>query len=203
MNSTNTRQHTLRTAVIDCGSKKIDTLFTILRDHCRYVSHITLDDALGYNFTQTEAVIISGGPHLFTDPEKGEILRRKFQFISRLKVPILGICLGHQAIGLHFGAEVYRDKENRGPVTLELLTEHKLMAGIPDAAIFAADHCEGITLPRNFKRLACSRDYYVEAMACKTRPVFGVQFHPEISDAPGRRLIENFLEVALDNGGAS
>jgi GMP synthase-like glutamine amidotransferase len=55
------------------------------------------------------------------------------------------------------------------------------------------DHTEGISLPSSFIHLAWSKDYAVEGMRHPHLPLWGVQFHPEVSDENGKKLIANFL----------
>jgi GMP synthase (glutamine-hydrolysing) len=57
------------------------------------------------------------------------------------------------------------------------------------------DHCEGITLPDQFILLARSRSYDVEAMKHREKDIYGVQFHPETSNEPGRKIAHNFLKL--------
>lgn len=181
-------------AVIDCGSSKVKEICSILKEHGVQIHAIPLKKANDSSFQCFEGVIISGGPRLFTD--EGKELISCFDFIETLSLPTLGICLGHQAIGIKHGAEVFRGRENRDKASIRIVRKSPLFTGIETGTLFAEDHCEGIGLADGFELIASSRDYPVEAMACGSKPMFGVQFHPEISGEPGKRLIENFICLA-------
>tara|TARA_R110002096_G_scaffold147671_25_gene307871 strand:+ start:9789 stop:10364 length:576 start_codon:yes stop_codon:yes gene_type:complete len=181
--------------LIDCGSSKVNDLMTIADSLGVKMGKVGLDEANLTDFTGVDALIISGGPHLFTGSE-GEALRSKFDFLPAVSVPILGICLGHQALALMAGGSVYRGEEERSAAKIELLDrEHGLFAGIPDSTSFGEDHCEGANAPPGFTVLARSKNYANEAMANNRTGRYGVQFHPEISGESGRRLIRNFFDL--------
>jgi GMP synthase-like glutamine amidotransferase len=186
----------LSIAVIDCGSKKLDAICSLVKELGCSLEKIPLDGAKSTEFKAFQAAIISGGPLRFTDPGKTPHLEERFEFISRLPMPTLGICLGHQALGLRHGAMVFRGPEIRRPEKIELLHPHPLFEGIASGTLFGEDHCEGITLPERFTLLASSASYAVEAMAAEDKPFFyGVQFHPEISGEPGRKIFQNFIAL--------
>ncbi|MEM1294546.1 MAG: gamma-glutamyl-gamma-aminobutyrate hydrolase family protein [Verrucomicrobiota bacterium] len=184
--------------LIDCGSSKVDELISISKSLGVTMSKVRLDEAKTTEFRPAQAMIISGGPHLFTGPE-GELLWARFHFLTAVSMPVLGICLGHQALSMASGGAVYRGKENRSDVEIELLNpEHALFVGIPNFTKFGEDHCEGVTLPKGYSALASSRSYENEAMANDAQKRYGVQFHPEISGEMGRRLIQNFFSLAAE-----
>jgi len=188
----------MKTYLIDCGSKRIPELLQVLGERGCEVEPVLLSTANDKNFREHDAaVVISGGPHLFTRPE-GLQLHRKFAFIDRVNGPLLGICLGHQAIGLRYGARVHLGPVRRRTEQLQVHTAHALLEGLGDAFALEADHKEGIDLPEGFTLLANSGYYDNEIMACEDRPVFGVQCHPETSGEAGVRLIGNFVNVAKE-----
>ncbi|NNG00085.1 MAG: C26 family cysteine hydrolase domain-containing family [Desulfobacteraceae bacterium] len=184
-----------RLIILDCDSKKVGAIHQILNGSSTHAAIVAMDDADAVHWEKVDGLVISGGPHLFTDKEKGHALRDKFVFLEALRLPVLGICLGHQAIGLRHGATVFRGPENREPVPVQIQKDHPIFEGISSGTLFGEDHCEGVTLPAGFDCLASSDDYPLEAMASKTSPYIGVQFHPEISEAPGRRLLANFITL--------
>ena len=180
-------------ALIDCGSAKFGAIAEIVGSDSVSVK---LDAANTFESGPMRAMIISGGPHLFTGSE-GASLRSKFAFLERIRIPVLGICLGHQALVLEAGGDVYLGEERRTSDGIRLeQPDHPLFQGIDDGTQFAEDHCEGGTVPTGYTLLGSSAFYRNEAMANDKDRRYGVQFHPEISGEPGRRLIENFLALA-------
>ena len=148
-----------------------------------------------------EALIISPGPGKPSDA--GICIEAIRYFVGRL--PILGICLGHQAICEAFGGEVSYAKElMHGKKKLMYKTgESQLFKGLPDTFAAARYHSLAAlkdTLPAELKVTAESEDGEVMAVEHTKYPVFGVQFHPESVMTPdGRVMIENFMEVVRND----
>lgn len=186
----------LEVTLIDCGSAKVPDIAAALAGLGCGVRTVLLAVANQHDLSASDAVVISGGPHLFTDTAVGSTLRRQLGFIDTLELPALGICLGHQGLGLQAGARVHLGPERRGTEIITARGDHPLLAGLPSSFPMGADHCEGISLPEGFRLLASSEFYEVEVMASASKPHFGVQFHPEISGEPGRRVLQNFCELA-------
>lgn len=115
------------------------------------------------------------------------------------KVPILGICLGHQAICQVFGATVTYAKELMHGKQSEIHadTESALFRGLPDKLIVARYHSLAAapqTMPDCLKVTATTADGEIMAVEHKDYPVYGVQFHPESVLTPeGKGIMENFL----------
>ena len=116
------------------------------------------------------------------------------------ETPLLGVCLGHQALGEAFGARIIR-----GPVPVHgKVTEvrhggARLFRGCPDPMQTARYHSlivERETLPSCFDVDAQTNDGIVMAIAHRERPLYGIQFHPEsFGTSAGDQLIVNFLGV--------
>ncbi|MEM9569251.1 MAG: gamma-glutamyl-gamma-aminobutyrate hydrolase family protein [Cyanobacteria bacterium P01_E01_bin.34] len=185
----------LTIAVIDCGSSKVQQLASIVEGIDCQIATIPLTGANEYDFARFDGVVISGGPHLFTDRRTSKDLIQQFEFIDRLQMPILGICLGHQALALRSGSKAFLGAERRGSEAISVIIGHELFRYLPRGFSVTEDHCEGITLPSNFQLLASSAHYEVEAMASTTYPHFGVQFHPEVSGDVGEIVIRNFCTI--------
>ena len=120
-----------------------------------------------------------------------EILR------SDIAAPILGICLGHQAIGLACGAKIKRlQKPYHGKTSLiKISRKEPLFTGLPDEFEVMRYHSLYVDeLPSNLECTAVSEDGVVMALSAKDRPIFGIQFHPESYFTQyGKKIIENFI----------
>jgi GMP synthase (glutamine-hydrolysing) len=115
--------------------------------------------------------------------------------VKKVKVPILGICLGHQIIGLLYGSKIKRDKLIKKKEKIEIISKNKLFANVKDHPLFREEHSEYITLPKGFHLLAKSSSCNNETMKHKKKNIYGVQFHPEYSGTNGRKLLSNFLKL--------
>ncbi len=155
---------------------------------------LTVDEALAL---EPEGIVISPGP---CDPDRSgiclDLIRRA---LGRL--PILGVCLGHQAVGQAFGGRVVRaPAPMHGKVSEIRHTGSGVLRGIPDP--FAATRYHSLivdrdTLPDGLSVTAETDDGLVMGVAHHDLPVHGVQFHPEsIATEHGHRLLRNFLEIA-------
>jgi len=144
-----------------------------------------------------EAIVISPGP--CTPNEAGISL----DVIGRLagKIPILGVCLGHQAIGQAFGGKVIRAKEVVHGKTSRVFHDDKgLFAGLPnpfEATRYHSLIVERSSLPDCLEITAKTWDEEIMGLRHKTMPVEGVQFHPEsFLTKVGKDLLRNFLRLA-------
>jgi anthranilate synthase component II len=144
-----------------------------------------------------DSIVLSPGP---CDPDKAGICLALIQSAAG-RVPILGVCLGHQAIGQAYGGTVVR-----APVPMhgKLSSIHhcgkSVFAGLEDGFRATRYHSlivERGTLPSSLEITAETDDGLIMGLAHKTHPVHGVQFHPEsIASQHGHALLENFLKLA-------
>lgn len=116
-------------------------------------------------------------------------------------LPILGVCLGHQAIGQAFGGEVVQAHSIMHGKTSPIRHRGKgLFAGMPDGFIATRYHSLSVardSLPDELEVTAWTDDDEIMGLSHRSRPVHGVQFHPElIATEHGHRLLGNFLEIA-------
>lgn len=183
-------------AIVDCGSQKTPYIEQMVDVSCDYktirLMDLTLDD-----LTDVAGIIISGAPILLTEVDPSPYLG-KFSWLSNFEKPVLGICFGHQIIGLHFGAFVSRQKEDRDWQEIAQLEESLLFDKLPEEFQQMEDHCESISIPPNFKHLATSDACVNEAMQHREKLIFGVQFHPEVSGNFGQIVISNFVNLCLN-----
>jgi anthranilate synthase/aminodeoxychorismate synthase-like glutamine amidotransferase len=158
---------------------------------------ITVEDVLR---RAPSHVVLSPGP--CTPNEAGVSL----ELIRRLgaRMPILGVCLGHQAIGQAYGGRVVRAlKPMHGRTSLVRHVGEGLFAGLPNplratryhSLIVAADD-----LPAELVPTAYSEEGEIMGLGHRTHPVVGVQFHPEaVLTEHGHRLLKNFLALRADD----
>ena len=184
-----------KVGIVDCESKKTSAIIDCVSFAGLESETINWNKANTYNFKNMCSLIISGGPHLFTESQKiKKQLMEKVRFIKTLSIPTLGICLGHQAIAITLGGSVYKGSERRHKDPVNILKQHPLFEGLPEVPVFAEDHCEGVKLSNQMIALASSEHYPIEAFAAINKPFFGVQFHPETSGCHGKKVISNFLQ---------
>jgi GMP synthase (glutamine-hydrolysing) len=182
-------------ALIDCGSAKTPQIAEQLEEYID-VQVFGLMDFTTEHLTQFEGVVISGAPILLTDIDPSPYLQH-LSWIKTYDKPLLGICFGHQIIGLLHGARVSKMREDRGFQEIELIKDDTLFERLPDVFEMQEDHCEHISVPHGFDLLACSDACINEAMKHKEKPMYGLQFHPEVSGNFGHVLLENFACLVL------
>ena len=144
-----------------------------------------------------EAVLLSPGP--CTPNEAGICLA--ILDTAPLDMPIFGVCLGHQAMGQAFGGEVIRAKALMHGKTSPI--EHdgrSVFKGLPSPFTATRYHSLAVrreTLPDVLEITGWTADGEIMGLAHKTRPIHGVQFHPEsIATEHGHDLLANFLDLA-------
>jgi para-aminobenzoate synthetase len=140
-------------------------------------------------------VVVSPGPGT---PEHEADLGMCRELIARCELPLLGVCLGHQAIAHLHGAKVGRADEPRHGRTSPI--EHNgtgLFAGLPSPLRAVRYHSLAVTdLPESLEATAWTPDGVLMALQHRTKPLWGVQFHPEsIRTEHGHRLLRNFADL--------
>ncbi|MDO4280599.1 MAG: aminodeoxychorismate/anthranilate synthase component II [Peptococcaceae bacterium] len=142
-------------------------------------------------------IILSPGPGR---PEDAGVI---IDVVKKLggKIPILGVCLGHQAICAAFGATVtYAKTLMHGKQSLVTLSgDSPIFAGLPDEILVARYHSlavDPLTLPEELTTTAVADDGAVMAVQHKSAPIYGLQFHPESIMTPdGKTMLDNFLNL--------
>lgn len=152
---------------------------------------ITIDKIKNLN---PDKIVLSPGPKAPKDAGICIELIKKFYKDK----PILGICLGHQAIGEAFGATISYAKEVCHGIDSEItITGGKLFEEVPRITKVARYHSLAIienTLSDEFEIMASTEDGEIMAIEHKEYPLFGLQFHPESIYTPeGMKMIENFI----------
>ena len=157
---------------------------------------MTYEEVLNLDF---DNVILSPGPG---SPEKEKDFGVCKDIIEKLDKPILGICLGHQGIYHYNGGKVLRAKEPmHGRLSQVIHNGKNLFKGIKNNFVVTRYHsltCQDKEL-ENINIDARTEDGVVMAISHKTKPIYGLQFHPEsIASECGEKLIENFINICKD-----
>jgi len=155
---------------------------------------LSVDEALAL---KPRALLLSPGP--CTPNEAGICL--DLIAAAPVDLPILGVCLGHQAIGQAFGGQVVRARAlMHGKTSLVTHTGTGLFEGLPNPFTAARYHSLAVrpeSLPDALVATAWTEDGEIMGLAHRTRPIHGVQFHPEsYATEHGHRLLSNFLRLA-------
>ena len=157
---------------------------------------ISAAEALGM---KPEGIVLSPGP--CTPNEAGICLDVIKQ--ANGAMPILGVCLGHQAIGQVYGGKVVRAPEPmHGKLSRVHHTGKSVFRGLNNDFLATRYHSLTIdppSMPASLDVTATSEDGVIQGVMHKTHPVHGVQFHPEsIASENGHALLANFLQIARD-----
>jgi anthranilate synthase component 2 len=155
---------------------------------------LTVQEALGLH---PEAVLLSPGP---CAPDQAGICLPLLRGAPE-DLAILGVCLGHQAIGQAYGGDVVRAKSIMHGKTSQIHHADKgLFKGLPNPFTATRYHSLAVdraTLPDDLEVTAWTEDGEIMGLSHRTRPIHGVQFHPEsIATEHGHDLLANFLDLA-------
>jgi anthranilate synthase component 2 len=155
---------------------------------------LTVEEAMAL---KPEAIVLSPGP---CDPQKAGISLELIKRAAR-EMPILGVCLGHQAIGEAFGARVVRAPQcMHGKLSAIHHDASGIFADLPSP--FQATRYHSLTIdpasmPAVLRSTAHTEDRVIMGLAHRSLPIYGVQFHPEsITTEHGHALLRNFLGLA-------
>jgi len=144
--------------------------------------------------TGVKAIIISGGPSSVYDRDSP---RLKLD-ISKLNIPVLGICYGHQLLAHSLGGSVDKGEKKEYGFTQINLGSSPLFKDIePQQLVWESHGDEVKKVPAGFRITASSKICGVEAMENRGKKIFGLQFHPEVTHTKcGMKVLENFIEIA-------
>ena len=147
-----------------------------------------------------DALVISPGP---CSPKEAGISCDAVRFAAENKIPLLGICLGHQSIGYAFGGKiVHAPYLMHGKVSEIIHNGEGLFKDIPDR--FKATRYHSLTIepdscPEELEVTAKTEDGVIMGIAHKSLPIYGMQFHPEsIITEHGHKLLQNFLDLSVN-----
>jgi GMP synthase (glutamine-hydrolysing) len=180
--------------VVDNGGQWTHREWRVLRElgaESEIVPNTTPFDRL-----RADGVVLSGGALSLEGPSAS--LGRVGSWIDTAGVPVLAICVGHHFLARHFGGRVARGAPEFGSVELTVdRADDRLFAGLPaQLRVWASHNDQVVDPPPGWNVLAHSAECPVEAMASPDRPIWGVQFHPEVEHTEGgREIFRHFLDA--------
>lgn len=186
-------------AIIDCGGQYTHLIWRNMRD-LEVESKIFPKTAKFDEVKNANAYIISGGPSSVTKDDLGvarEIVRKVKE--GELNKPILGICLGHQLIAHEFDGVVEKGANAEYGVAKIFVDKEKgLLEHLPKEFTAWVSHFDEVKkIPYGFQATAHSEACKVEGMESLSKPIYGVQFHPEVwHTEKGENILANFLTIA-------
>jgi anthranilate synthase/aminodeoxychorismate synthase-like glutamine amidotransferase len=158
---------------------------------------LTVEEALAL---KPEAIVLSPGP---CTPTEAGICVGLVHAAAAAKIPLLGVCLGHQSIGQAFGGQVVRAPEPVHGKTSPIYHENTdIFAGLPNPFTATRYHSLIVarsSLPAVLVPIAHTEDGIIMGLRHVSLPIYGVQFHPEsIATSHGHEILKNFLTIAQD-----
>ncbi|WP_111431041.1 aminodeoxychorismate/anthranilate synthase component II [Rhodobacteraceae bacterium DSL-40] len=156
---------------------------------------LDVQEAMGMN---PSAILLSPGP---CAPDQAGICLALIAAAAETRTPLIGVCLGHQAIGQAFGGQVVRaDQIMHGKMGLVHHTGKGVFKGLPspfEATRYHSLVVERSSLPEALEITADLEDGTIMGLRHRELPIHGVQFHPEsIASQHGHALLRNFLDIA-------
>ena len=180
--------------------ERFERLEGCLKDNGASVTSIDWDRASPHLFDSFDGVALSGSPDMMSEEKVQEKFRSEIEAILDSRVPVLGVCFGHQMMAHAFGAEVVKD----GRHVLEMVetrvpAEDPLFDGLPKSLMLLESRHEVVkSLPKMFRLLASSDTSEIATMKHSTRPLYGIQFHPERytkENPDGNGVVGNFVRI--------
>lgn len=182
-------------AIIDFGSSKVLEILNCV-EQLGFEGEIhSYNSKLKIQNYECDKVIFSGAPILLSQIEDSSGYVGFAKEVLDLDIPVLGICFGHQIIGMAHGAVCEMGQEDRAGQEINQLKKDPIFDGLTSSFEMQQDHCEYINVPEGFLHLADSEMTKNEVMKHESKPIYGCQFHPEVSGENGLRFIGNFLKI--------
>jgi GMP synthase (glutamine-hydrolysing) len=143
-----------------------------------------------------KAIILSGGPNSVYEENSPKLTTAFFQFTIKNEIPILGICYGHHLIIYHQDGKIRsNEKKEYGKTEIKILEKCPLFESLEYKEIVWMSHGDQITeMSAGFKVYAQTETCPIAAYGNEEKLLFGVQFHPEVTNTPkGNKILENFI----------
>lgn len=180
-------------AVVDFGGQYTHLIANRIRRSGVY-SEIVQPDASVESFQQYKGIIFSGGPNSVLEEGSPTISKE----VLSLDIPVLGLCYGHQLIAKLLGGKVSRgQKPEYGIAEISVIADVPLFKGLSDKEQIWMSHGDAVSdLGKDFYVIGSTTDCTLAAVGNTKKNIYGLQFHPEVTDTPnGMLILENFLSL--------
>lgn len=185
----------MRVYVVDNGGQWTHREWRVLK-YLKVETKIVPNTTPFDDLKDLDGLVLSGGaPSVATSHE---LMGNNGVFLDRAEYPILGICAGMQYMSEHFGGKLGPSSVSEfGKVTLNVSSHDDIFKGMPDIFDVWASHNDEVKeMPPGFEITASSSTCPVEGIRCIDRPLYGVQFHPEVENTEhGPEMFQNFLDI--------
>ena len=185
----------MRVYVVDNGGQWTHREWRVLK-YLGADTKIVGNDTPVADLKELDGLVLSGGaPRVGLDPGK---MGRNGEYLDAFAGPILGICAGHQFMAKHFGGDATPSAVPEfGKAVLTIQNPDVLFEGLPVSfEVWESHNDEVSALPDGFVSLASSPNCRIQAMRHRARPLFGLQFHPEVENTQfGYDIFRNFLRL--------
>lgn len=143
-----------------------------------------------------KGIVISPGP---SDPDHAGICLDVIKLAANENIPLFGVCLGHQAIGQAFGGTIVQTSPMHGKTSDVQHNKNSVFKNLEEPLKVTRYHSlviEPSSLPNELEITAQTKDDIIMGVAHKTKPIHGVQFHPEsIATDHGHAILKNFIDL--------
>ncbi len=184
----------MRVLVVDNGGQWTHREWRVLRD--LGVETEIIPNTTPLENIKADGLVLSGGaPRVGVNQEK---MGKCGDYIDKATVPILGICAGHQFMASHLGGKAGPSKVPEfGKVLVTIDDEDDLFKGLPETLVAWESHNdEVLEMPKGFVALAHSDNCQIQAMKHTSRPLYGLQFHPEVERTDnGYEMFQAFIDI--------
>ena len=198
----------MKTLIINCyrelPDKKIKNYCELIDNFSSYEVVYDKDVKKNFKVNDYNAVIISGSEDYISE---GKYFKDFLKFLKNIKIPVLGVCYGHQIMAKAFGVEIIHGLEKiikpypKNPEEVFILNKDEIFHALDNNINVYESHKEYVN-PKylskfGFELLANSKFCPVEAIKHFKKPLYGVQFHIERSGETGKKIIRNFFEFVV------
>ena len=180
--------------------ERFERLAKCIEDNGATVDAIDWNDVTTARFNASDGVVLSGSPDMMSEAKTQQKYEGEASAMRDSTVPVLGVCFGHQMMAHAFGAEVVKDGTHvLGMVKTEVLGADPLFRGLPKQLMLLESRWEVVkSLPPGFGLVARSATSKIATMKHRSRPLYGVQFHPERytkENPEGNAVVANFVRL--------